>query len=365
MKYGKRVGYITLSFFIDIDMRKIKLRAKTVLYAFAAFLSFVFVIMFFFFGFNKQLYEIGLLRNEPQEPVVIELLHIESFEGGSGSRAEYLRRVAREFNKQNPNKFIGIKTMTIEQLVLNAEFVPDLVSFGVGAGEFLKDRLLFTDLNFDVRSDLLQYGKIQGQTLAVPYMLGGYAVISRSDYLLRTQEEDIFKQNIIVGKRQVSGVGMGMDGFINPVEALRANGISGGGQYVNGTTYEVYESFLNGNFINLIGTQRDVYRLKNREDNGSFVVCEYNYLGGFSDIVQYMGMMKQSVVAEEFIKFVLNAASQKAIGSIGMFSVNTNIYTGGYMQDFENVLGERLSSVNVFLTNAELHKQKQQSFGDM
>ncbi|MDR0850665.1 MAG: hypothetical protein LBN07_04280 [Christensenellaceae bacterium] len=331
----------------------------------AAVLLFIFVLVFGILGLNKELYEIGFLRAEAQEPEILELLHIESFEGGSGSRAEYLRKIARDFNKQNPSKFINVKTMTIEQLELNADFLPDMVSFSVGAGEILKDRLLPAELNFNVRDDLLQYGKIEGEMLAVPYMLGGYAIISRSDYLNKTQQDNIFEQGFVLGKRQVLGVGMGLDGFINPAQALTTKSITGIGQYMSGTTYEVYEGFLKGNFTNLVGTQRDVYRIKNRENNGIFVSCEYEYLGGFSDLVQYLGLMKESAIAQEFIKFVLSKQSQSVLSNIGMFSVNGDIYSEGYMKAFEKVLAGPLTSVNVFLTKTEIEQAKAASIAQV
>jgi len=71
---------------------------------------------------------------------ILELWNIDTFEGGSIGRTKWLEKRALEFEAKNKGLFIVINNLTLEQAKLNLEkgTVPNMVSFGIGAGEILE-----------------------------------------------------------------------------------------------------------------------------------------------------------------------------------------------------------------------------------
>lgn len=68
-------------------------------------------------------------------PAVLSLWHTDTFEGGKGSRAAFLKRVAAEYGKKNRGVAVLVSSYSAEGL--QAAFLkgetPDLLSFGIGA----------------------------------------------------------------------------------------------------------------------------------------------------------------------------------------------------------------------------------------
>ena len=70
------------------------------------------------------------------QPIILTLWHVDSFEGGVGSRADWLKKRALEFEKTHKGVYVDVVKLTYSQLTQKlAEGRPfDLVSFGVGVG---------------------------------------------------------------------------------------------------------------------------------------------------------------------------------------------------------------------------------------
>ena len=96
--------------------------------------SLIFCLIFTCFfgvqGISKQV--------ELSKPVeykgVIKIWQIDAFEGGKGSRKQFLLSVARGFEKENLGVLIMVISHTVEsaeQSLLAGE-VPDIISFGLG-----------------------------------------------------------------------------------------------------------------------------------------------------------------------------------------------------------------------------------------
>ena len=88
--------------------------------------SIIFLILFlvltptFIFDKSKFMVDVSsLLSKNNSQKQVLTLWHIETFEGGSGNRAKYLEKVAQNFNKNQKNCFINVKSLTENQLFLN------------------------------------------------------------------------------------------------------------------------------------------------------------------------------------------------------------------------------------------------------
>ncbi|MDE7306835.1 MAG: hypothetical protein K2N33_05535, partial [Clostridia bacterium] len=94
----------------------------------------------------------------------------------------------------------------------------------------------------------------------------------------------------------------------------------GGAAY--GKTTGAYVTLINGGCKYLLGTQRDIYRLKTR--GVSFSVKP---LTQFNDLYQCISVVSKSAnaqTADSFIKFLSGKSAE--INSLGMLSVGTNLY---------------------------------------
>ena len=99
--------------------------------------------------------------------------------------------------------------------------------------------------------------------------------------------------------------------------------------------YEAFNAYANKSISSLLGTQRDLYRLKNLKENreGNISVALY------SDLIQYFSVFnqnndKKTEMINKYISFILSTNVQNNIANIGLFPVNLqanpqydNVYT--------------------------------------
>lgn len=290
---------------------------------------------------------------------ILEMWNIDTFEGGSKSRTHFLEKRAMEFEKKNVGTFIMCSNMSVEQAILNIKSgkLPDLVSFGIGMGEKLINHLVPLKSTFGAREDLIEGGMCNKILYSIPYILGGYTLISDTDYQIKET-------------KKISGaLGAGLGDFTNPLLALAVNNIEINSQYEQNDSldsFAVYDKFLDKKFDALLGTQRDLYRVKNRIDKGNMTQKNYYYLSDFSDLVQYVGICSKDPVKQEisqkFIAHLLSNSSQQKLSEINMFSVKTsNLYVGDEYENFEKALAKPLKTLNVFLSQAKLLEIKRLS----
>ena len=271
---------------------------------------------------------------------ILELWHIETFEGGSQNRGKFLEKVAQSFEKQHKGTYIVVLSMTLEQFCLNynAGKSPNIISFGVGVGDDFADNLIKLDAE-NVRKDLLLGGKYNSKQLAVPYMLGGYAFISKDD----------------LSNLNANITGVGLLSATNPLQSIKQNKLSIKlAENTNFDSYDAYDKFLKGYYENLLGTQRDVYRVSNRQQKGLLTDYKISALGGYSDLVQYASVFKkekkETELSEKFVQYLISDEIQQKMKDISMFSTlnNAKLYESGIYQQMENVLNQRLETENAF-----------------
>ena len=329
------------------------------------------------FLFNPQNFRVNIsqyLQSKQEQNQVLSLWHIETFEGGSTSRSAYLQKIATEFNKQNNGVFIIIKTLTMEQARLNVkEGCCDIVSFGFGAGELLKPYLVSLQ-EVKLEKDFDMVAKNNDNVLAYPYMYGGYATITREQAMISSGftpenlQENLF--NIFISKKNNKAVGFAKKSQTNFAKALSLCSVFGNPTNFfdnNLDTYQTYCKFIEGEFSTLVGTTRDVVRCKNREMAGKLSSCVYNYLSGYTDLVQCIGVMNGEEVkqktAMEFATFLLSEYSQTQIKKVGMFSTTGKVlYDDGYMKDFEQAMLKEKQVPNIFMTETDIEKEKAECF---
>ena len=279
---------------------------------------------------------------------VLEVWHIESFEGGSKSRQSWLEQRGIEFSKIHQGCYILINTMSLEQAKLNLQNgkKPNMFSFSIGAGDSLREYLSAYNGKVAVRDDLLAGGKINDTIYAVPYLLGGYSIFSKNEI---TKE----LQNVGFGEGNINNFALAL--------ALNDYKVAISETSKNIDSFTAYDNYLKGKTSTLVGTQRDSFRINNRLQNGKMANENMSHLGVFSDLIQYMGICTTNELeyemSKKFIEYLQTTNVQKSISNISMFTANGEyIYNSGYLHEMELSLNKALKTLNVFISD-ELLKQ--------
>ena len=285
---------------------------------------------------------------------ILELWHIETFEGGSKSRSGFLEREAINFEKNHKGTYIVIQTMSLEQFELNikANKLPNMISFGIGVGNDFIESLLELDCE-NLRSEICDGGVFNGKQKAVPYIFGGYAIISNDGGNMKT--------------------GVGLNGTTNPLLAVQKCKMQIANFYDDKTldSYNAYDKFIKGNFQSLVGTQRDVYRCKNRMDKGLMNKTTFTFLNQYTDIVQYLSVFKGKEIEEklckQFVSQIISTNVQTKLKEYNLFSPlkNLKLYLDGIYKDFEQALQGNLEVENVFLDYSQIQAKKDEALSNV
>ncbi len=308
---------------------------------------------------------------------VIEFWHVETTEGGSVSRSDYLKARASEFEKKNPGTFIHITTLSQEMLL--AKLVTDahsfdLISFSYGCEKILPFLSKY-DGAINTRSDLSDAGVIDGNQYALPYILGGYGLFALTSTTHKVKQFSSLTENVFdcgytkkVGKNIVNVpsivCGFGKSNLPTVALTINTSSLANTDAVVfdfNITQYSAYESFIKGKYSVLLGTQRDVYRLGNRESNGSIEELTFAPLGGFSDLIQFIGIGKDAnsvkrPYCKQFVEYLTSVKAQQSLSKIDMFSTldDLTLYSSGNMAVMEKSLKKHLKTINVFVSSEKL-----------
>ena len=268
---------------------------------------------------------------------IIEVWHVESFEGGQGSRASWLRSRATELEKRYSGLYFDIATLTYSQLTdkLEEGQLPDLISFSIGVGNTVLPFLQPYNGSVDCYDNLLMSGEADNTVYAVPYCAGMYSLFARQKHLdqLHVEVDSVIssladmKLTVKQGKNTFNlvALGVGFAGFNSPLSAL--SGVSGVAVDMDNTQYTAYEKYLTSkSFVTLLGTQRDVFRLGNRLEQGRTDSFETVVLDGYTDLVQYVGISTTDndklQYCRQFVEHIVSSDSQKKLVSVGMLSVS-------------------------------------------
>ena len=272
-------------------------------------------------------------NNKTIEYKIIQIWNVDTFEGGSISRASFLEKRATEFEKINQGKFFIVKNLTPEQAInkINNGELPSMISFGMGFGSKIKNYLqpIYSDYSY-IRKDILKCGKIDNISFAIPYILGGYSIITdNSEY-----NKDI---EIVTFTNQ----------YIIPTNALITQ------NYIQLplNSFEVYENYTKGKYKAILGTQRDVFRCNNRNNNGKGENKFSFETSNYSDLIQFLSIFdaKNFDLCNYFIQFLTSDSIQEKLCNINMFNVlQKEFYTDELYKKFEVTLNRELTSINTF-----------------
>lgn len=303
---------------------------------------------------------------------VVELWNVESFEGGVGSRESWLKSRAAQFEKQHKGLFVHVTTLTVEQLSqkLNDGDNFDMICFSRGAGTIVKDKLAPIDCQADVRQNFALSGQINGAQYALPLYAGAYCLfareqmLSQSDLVVGALTKTVTRK---VGKTTVTlqPLTCGFTPYNSPLSALALSGGRGKANVAeNVTQYMAYEQFVaNRTAVTLLGTQRDMYRLGQKEQTGRIDPLVFAPLGGYTDLVQYVAISQtaegKQQACKEYAHFLLSEQSQSALVNLCMFSVlDKTFYTADRYAQTETALSDAYVP-NVFGDGEAVARQRQ------
>lgn len=271
---------------------------------------------------------------------VLELWNVETFEGGSGSRSSWLTARAAQFEKTHSGLFVHVTSLTEEQLQekLDGGERFDAVCFSRGTGSVLQSFLQpYSGSTKDIKENLLSSGTLENTTYALPLYMGSYFLFARKCQLaqnadiLSTALTNVFERKAGKHVYSLQPLICGFTKYNSPLSALAMSGGKGKAAPDESVSqYDAYEKFVaNKTAVTLLGTQRDLYRLSQREKNGKIDALECRALCGYTDLVQYLGVSAQCENADcvtEFLQFLVSEQSQQTLVSLNLFSVLQQTY---------------------------------------
>lgn len=224
---------------------------------------------------------------------VVRVWNVDTFEGGKGSRTNFLKRTAALVEKKDKGVYYLISSFTEEGV--SRAFAegqrPDILSFGIGVSAYLESSL---PLPYSFAG-----GETENGCFAYPWCRGEYYLFSLTDNFEET------------GETAISA------GGCNLVEVAAALSRVSGEQI---DSLSAYVAFLNGKYRYLLGTQRDKCRFLSR----GLEVYE-KPLNEFCDLYQYISVLSSEKRGDcfAFVDTLLSEEVQNTLDSIGMFPVRS------------------------------------------
>lgn len=214
-----------------------------------------------------------------ENSTVLKIWQIDGFEGGKGSRADYLQKTGNEFG-ESFGCYVNVISLSSEAARLNMEQnnLPDIISYAAG-----------------------MYG--------IQDYLDGYETWCRGGYCLLTlggDFSDVSNQNTVInsGKENFARAAALMCG-LNGCKEEKPTG--------------AYLKLIDNQYKYLLGTQRDIYRLKTRGVSFSVKpITEYN------DLYQNISVITSSAkkdIAEKYIEYLLSKSED--VIKLGLLNEHT------------------------------------------
>lgn len=281
-----------------------------------------------------------------QYKTALTVWHIDTFEGGTGSRADFLSSALKPLSDDGIVTLVKTQTVESMEKALGKGEIPDLISFGAGCGEI-------ANYAREISFKSFRGGELNGRYLAVPWCFGGYCLIAKSgdnrliDGLFESDSNKTI-ENLIVSDGE----------NVLPVLALKQLGITANAVYL--PPKDAYSRFLSEKNVVLLGTQRDIKRIEKKKDEFSVRPLE-----GYSDLVQYIAITTKSDEKYRYCKLVidrlLSEEVQKRLYKIGMMRTDgkTSDEADFYGYDFsknEYTLSPFLSKRLIADAKSEINK---------
>lgn len=303
---------------------------------------------------------------------VLNLWLVSSFESGIASKRSFIEKIAIDFEKKYKGCYILVSVLSEDEydLRINSQS-PDIVCFSGNMGKKVEKNLCELEDNREIKTCLINSSKKNGVELyAYPWAIGGYALISSRSRIKRTSLGDVENVNLFSNiynlgyektnkksKKMVYSLAFGIKNKNNPLSVIYNESIIKGivlnklqnsfsEDYQNWTSYNAYESWVRGDSVILLGSQRDLARIQTREQQGKESDFFIEFMSNYTDLVDYIGVVENSnpekkELSRMFSKFIVNQESQKKLNKIGLFSVlnlDLQLYNDVYFSKMEKSL---------------------------
>ena len=298
----------------------------------AAYLALIFVLAFTPLVAAKKTRTDNDFPLKPTEHErILTLWHVETFEGGVGSRGDFITGRAVEFGKKG--RHVLVKTHTIESAKesLKKGEKPDLVSFGIGADFVvpMAKRVTLTVAGERVKSRAFVWAQ------------GGYFLFRKSgdETPIKTLTISDGGKNLPLGAANLTGV------KYENIETVKST--------------DAYLKLISGNTDAMIGTQRDIRR---------FTVKNFAYIATplekYNDLYQYVAITTDDEnklpTAKAFAEYLLSEKTAKKISSLYMIPRYFSL-TDAPLQSYDASKNEKTISPFISLLNLETLKEDLQN----
>lgn len=260
----------------------------------------------------------------PSPPLVLSLWHVDTFEGGRGSRAAFLKRAASAYCRSRSETYVLVSQYTVEGVkeAFSRGAYPDLLSFGAGCAI---DPSLFLPLSGKVFSSV---SLCEGDVV-YPWCVGAYFLFSKTENFSRA---NLSTAIVSGGRNNLAQTAAAL--YFSSVGDFSGGGIKRENWLIEEST-AAYVDFLQGKREYLFGTQRDVFRFSVRKaEVFARVSCAYD------DLYQYAGVTNAGEATgrsgaegkraksecAEFLAYLLSENVQKRLTEIGMLSPLFDVY---------------------------------------
>lgn len=240
---------------------------------------------------------------------VLTLWHVEVFEGGVGSRGDFLSSVAVDFRDSGALVMVVNHTVESAENAVKNGNLPDMISFGVGVNFVKGYAKSLPDISF-------LGGEHAGKIYAYPWCAGGYFVIRKN------------QDNQPIDRLFVS-----QNTYNLPILAIEKGEVKAS-SYEYKKPLDAYTAYLGGKSCDaLLGTQRDLKRLEKRG-----VEFYASPVKEFSDLVQYVSILtsdkKRFAECLKYCELLIDESTQQKLEKIGMTSAIFSEIGKGSFYDF-------------------------------
>lgn len=274
----------------------------------------------------SKLKHIPLISGDNSELSIYEVWHIESFEGGSRNRLSYLKQIALDYEKEHSTQLFMIRQVQASDLEnLISQSRPALVSFTEETAKIVLPYLAQLSKEYGVAGHILESAEFNGKLMAIPYIASGYC------YILKQSAKDT---TLYSGNNSCHTATDFISTQVNNNSSL--------------SSYECYSKFVNSNDIQLLGTFRDVFRVKNLQNLGRFQ-ANFTPFEQATDLIQYLGITNNSKEIQDFLQFIMQDKYQYNLRDLSLFSTKFfNLYTDEVYSKMENAL-KSIKIPNIFM----------------
>lgn len=294
----------------------------------------IFCVCFTAFFGRYRIGEEGNGGQKTEYKGILKMWQIDGFEGGAGSRKQFLLKMARGFEKDNDGVLIMVTDYTVsgaEENIKNGVY-PDIISYANGF-----DISGAIEIHPNRKTSSCMVGD---KAYATVWCRGGYVLISNPALTVKALPDKPI-ENLLVSQCE----------YTQPLTALILEGISVKGLELK-KPMDAYVKFVSGKTPYFLATQRDVVRLQNRGMNVNvYPLKEYN------DLYQYVSVTAveeiKSIYAKKFVDYLVSDKVQNALKEIKMFSEYVNV--DYHDEQYVNIQSVRnLKTISLFTAKAEL-----------